>query len=102
MLVERKKPLAEGFKNVSLGNVLRARSGNKDTPFIAAEDQAIYLDKQTASFQVQVALHELLGHGSGKVPCLIFILHACCPDTPCVAVAPTECRRGVQLFARSD
>lgn len=59
--------LAEGFKNVSLGNVLRARASNKPVPFIPDAAQAVYAARHELSFEVQVALHELLGHGSGKL-----------------------------------
>jgi len=57
----------EGFKNVSLGNVLRARKTGEHVTFISDSEQHVfdtYLDK---AFDVQVAIHELLGHGSGKL-----------------------------------
>jgi len=58
-----------GFKNVSLGNVLRIRAQPKKKPaqFVKPEDQEIFKKWVGPSFDVQVACHELLGHGSGKL-----------------------------------
>lgn len=57
----------EGFKNVSLGNVLSAKAPNEKIPFIRDEDLEVYKKQRDASFEVQVGLHELTGHGCGKL-----------------------------------
>jgi len=56
-----------GFKNVSLGNCLRARDKKERVNHIADDDQKMYQDLMDKAFKVQVGLHELLGHGSGKL-----------------------------------
>lgn len=57
----------DGFKNVSLGNILSLRNLLKDQPVLSPADVEIFQRLQGPAFEVQVGLHELLGHGSGKL-----------------------------------
>lgn len=57
----------EGFKNVSLGNVMSAKAPNEKVPFIRDEDLELYQKHRDVAFEVQVGLHELTGHGCGKL-----------------------------------
>ncbi|KAF9653115.1 aflatoxin-detoxifizyme [Thelephora ganbajun] len=56
-----------GFKNVSLANILAAKAPNEEVTFIHPDDLELYNSWDSRAFEVQVANHELLGHGSGKL-----------------------------------
>eukprot|EP01138_Halocafeteria_seosinensis_P004554 gb/GECG01004658.1/.p1 GENE.gb/GECG01004658.1/~~gb/GECG01004658.1/.p1 ORF type:complete len:831 (+),score=106.82 gb/GECG01004658.1/:1-2493(+) len=56
-----------GFKNVTLGNVMSARNFNERVTFLTEGDQSPFQNTIQKCFQIQVGLHELLGHGSGKL-----------------------------------
>ncbi|KAE8146247.1 dipeptidyl peptidase [Aspergillus avenaceus] len=56
-----------GFKNVSLGNVLSAKAPNEPVPFVAEGDLDVYRRCRDPAFEIQVGIHELLGHGTGKL-----------------------------------
>jgi len=56
-----------GFKNVSLANILAAKAPNEEVTFVHPDDLELYNSWDSRAFEVQVANHELLGHGSGKL-----------------------------------
>ncbi|KAF8903038.1 aflatoxin-detoxifizyme [Mucidula mucida] len=56
-----------GFKNVSLANILAAKAPNEELTFIHPDDVELYNKWDSRAFELQVANHELLGHGSGKL-----------------------------------
>jgi hypothetical protein len=45
---------SEGFKNVSLGNVMSAKAPDEKIPFISADDLAVYSKYRDRSFEIQV------------------------------------------------
>lgn len=58
--------MTEGFKNVDLANVYGAPS-RSNIPFVAEELKDLYCKHYKSAGFALVALHELLGHGSGKL-----------------------------------
>ncbi|KAF9236417.1 peptidase family M49-domain-containing protein [Melanogaster broomeanus] len=56
-----------GFKNVSLTNILAAKAPDEEITFIHESDLELYNKWDSRAFELQVANHELLGHGSGKL-----------------------------------
>jgi dipeptidyl-peptidase-3 len=46
---------------------LAAKGANQELTFIHPDDAALYHAWEDRAFEVQVANHELLGHGSGKL-----------------------------------
>lgn len=56
----------EGFKNVSLGNVLSASKLTENVSFLQDSDQDAYRTLLSPAFEVQVGIHELLGSVSAS------------------------------------
>ena len=47
--------------------MLGAKAPNEPVPFIASDDLDVYVQNRDEAFEVQVGIHELLGHGTGKL-----------------------------------
>lgn len=56
----------EGFKNVFLNNSLGSYTMNA-VQFATEEQSALLTENTIKSYEVHVACHELLGHGTGKL-----------------------------------
>lgn len=57
-----------GFKNVSLDNVIRLGYKSEELPkYLSIDDGTLYNKYLEKAFAVDVAGHELFGHGSGKL-----------------------------------
>jgi dipeptidyl-peptidase-3 len=52
---------------VSLANVLGAKATNEPVPFVHKDDLDLFNKYRDEGFEVQVGVHELLGHGTGKL-----------------------------------
>lgn len=58
----------EGFKNVSLENVINCSYASNELPrYLEKDDAELFQRYVLRSFAVDVAGHELIGHGSGKL-----------------------------------
>ncbi len=58
----------EGFKNVSLENVINASYASKEPPkYLSKSDTNLFQKYVLKSFSVDVSGHELFGHGVGKL-----------------------------------
>ncbi|KAG8186077.1 hypothetical protein JTE90_027071 [Oedothorax gibbosus] len=57
---------SEGFKNVALGNVLQVKR-TEPPNYLNKSDVDMMMNYENPTFEVCLALHELLGHGSGKL-----------------------------------
>ena len=55
-----------GFKNVNLGNVYPTPT-KTNIQFVSEADSEILCTYSKESMTLQVAIHELLGHGTGKL-----------------------------------
>jgi len=58
---------ASGFKNVSLSNILRAVVPKDKVKFLSDEASDFYKKTFGSAWDIGVGIHELLGHGSGRV-----------------------------------
>lgn len=58
---------SEGFKNVYLNNVVNAFNTNEKMLHISDADWALFKEYFMDAISINVGLHELLGHGTGKL-----------------------------------
>ncbi len=56
-----------GSKNIDFGNINAANPQDEDIPFIREEELDFFRSHRSKGFEVLVACHELLGHGSGRL-----------------------------------
>jgi dipeptidyl-peptidase-3 len=56
----------EGFKNVYLGNAMPSYS-SANVQFATPEQAKVISENSLRCYEVHVACHELLGHGTGKL-----------------------------------
>lgn len=56
-----------GFKNVYLANVVRAVNFNEKLTHLNSTDWELYKENIIAATSINVGIHELLGHGTGKL-----------------------------------
>ncbi|KAJ3343236.1 hypothetical protein HDU93_009220 [Gonapodya sp. JEL0774] len=59
--------VTDGFKNVSLGNVVNAQIANVKLTFVTDADAQLMEKLRGQAYELQVGIHELLGHGTGKL-----------------------------------
>jgi dipeptidyl-peptidase III len=57
----------DGFKNVIIANRMVAESQAKQYPFIDASEAEQFQKNKFPAYYLWVVLHELLGHGTGKM-----------------------------------
>lgn len=59
-----------GFKNVIIANRMAAESSDQlASPFVSAEEAESFQKHKFPAYYIWVVLHELLGHGTGKMMC---------------------------------
>lgn len=56
-----------GFKNVTLANVITSVDNEQKLAYITAAEWELFKPHRLLSWRVNVAIHEMLGHGSGKL-----------------------------------
>lgn len=54
-----------GSKNFNLANAVEAKANLLRIGFLSEEDASLLTRRYVDSFNIKLALHELLGHGSG-------------------------------------